>query len=56
MKNDHLVPPVVLDIITKLNAERLGENERLALIQRLEVTKEFCERALGREQQKRRSR
>lgn len=48
-KYEHLVPPPVKDIIEKLQNERLGENERLALIQRLEVTRDFCINALARE-------
>ncbi len=54
MRNEHLVPPPVLDTINRLRGERLGENERLALIQRLEVIREFCDKALEREQKRKR--
>lgn len=50
-KNEHLVPPAVLDIIEKFNGP-LGDNERLALLQRLEVIRDFCQKVLDREQRK----
>lgn len=51
MKNDHLVPPAVLDIIEKFNGP-LGENERLALLQRLEVIRDVCQKIIDREDRK----
>lgn len=46
MKNEHLVPPPVLDMIEKLRNGVLMENERMALIQRLEVTRDAIIRTL----------
>ncbi len=48
MKNSHLVPPAVHDIISNLESNSLGENERLALIQRLETIRDFCNKTLNR--------
>jgi hypothetical protein len=53
-KNEHLVPPPVADMIDKLVYERLGENERMALIQRLEVTRDKISKALEVEAKKKR--
>ena len=50
-KNDHLIPPPVLDMIEKLRNGVLMENEHMALIQRLEVTRDAIIRTL--EQDKR---
>lgn len=52
MKNDHLVPPPVLDMIERLKSDSLRDNERMALVQRLEVTRDFCINALAREQRR----
>lgn len=46
MNNSHLVPPAVHDIITQL--ETAQENERLALIQRLETIRDYCVKTLNR--------
>jgi len=48
MKNAHLVPPAVHDIITNLESPILGENEKLVLIQRLETIRDFCVTTLNR--------
>lgn len=48
MKNLHLVPPAVHDIIVALESGSLGENERLALIQRLETIRDTCNVTLTR--------
>ena len=47
-RNAHLVPPAVHDIIMQLDSPTVGENERMALIQRLEATRDHCIRALNR--------
>ena len=60
-KNEHLVPPPVKDMIEKLQYDHLlgprdqmRENERLALIQRLEVTRDMISKALEIEAKKKR--
>ena len=51
MKNDHLIPPPVLDMIEKLRNGGLMENEHMVLVQRMEVTRDAIIRTL--EQDKR---
>jgi hypothetical protein len=50
-KNEHLVPPQILDMIWRLQ-QNLGTNERMALMQRLEVTRDFITNALAKELRK----
>jgi hypothetical protein len=52
MKNVHLIPVPIQDIVIQLENSLVGENEKLALLQRLEVIKDFCIKALNREQRK----
>ena len=49
MKNEHLVPVVVQDIVTKLNDKTIRENERANLILRVEAIRDYCERVLNNE-------
>ena len=42
MKNDHLVPVNVKDIVDRLRDSSLSANERMVLIQRLEAIQEYC--------------
>jgi hypothetical protein len=49
MKNSHLIPVVVQDIVDRLNSSTVRENERWALLQRLEAIKEMCEKTIERE-------
>lgn len=53
MKNSHLVPVVIHDIAGQLSSSTTRENERWALLQRLEAIKEFCEKTIEREAKKR---
>jgi|688.fasta_scaffold14638_14 hypothetical protein len=46
MKNDHLIPVNVKDIISRLGDNGLTPNERLVLIQRLEAIQQYCSDAL----------
>ena len=48
MKNLHLVPPNVIDLVDKINDKRVRENERNNYILRLETTNEFIVEALMR--------
>jgi len=52
MKNEHLIPPPVKDMFEKLQFERLGDNERMALIQRLEVTRDAITKVLEQDKKK----
>ena len=46
MKNEHLVPVNVQDIVSRLRESNLSTNERMVLIQRLEAIMEYCSEAL----------
>lgn len=46
MKNEHLVPVNVQDIVSRLRETSLSTNERMVLIQRLEAIQDFCSAAL----------
>ena len=45
MKNEHLVPVLVLDLVSKLNATK-NENEKMNYAMRLEAIVECCTDAL----------
>ena len=49
MKDIHLVPVNIQDIVEKLNSPIVKENERLVLQKRLEVIKDYVSSALNRE-------
>ena len=51
-KNIHLIPVPVQDVVIQLENSQIGENEKMALIQRLETIKEFCIKALNRQQKR----
>ena len=51
-KNDHLIPVVINDIVIQLENQQIGENERMALIQRLETVRDFCIKNLNRLERK----
>lgn len=42
MKNEHLVPVNVQDIVSRLGDSNLSPNERLVLLQRLEAIRDYC--------------
>jgi len=46
MKNEHLVPVNVQDIVNRLTERNLSQNERFVLIQRLEAIRDFCTEAV----------
>lgn len=46
MKNEHLVPPIIVDLVNKLNDTKLRDSERFNYIERIEATKNYCEQAL----------
>lgn len=47
MKDEYLVPPMVIDIGNSLLAESTGINERSNYYRRIEVIKQYCERILA---------
>jgi hypothetical protein len=42
MKNEHLIPPIVLDIAEKFNSPSVRENEKMNYILRLEAIRDYC--------------
>jgi hypothetical protein len=42
MKNQHLIPPSVLDIVEKLSSSTAHTNEKLNYIMRLEAIRDYC--------------
>lgn len=51
-KNIHLIPAIIQDIVNQLEHPNVRENERLALIQRLESIRDFVNKALNKDQKK----
>lgn len=49
MKNQHLIPINIIDLVDKINDPRTNENERNNYILRLETIKEFCEIAIKKD-------
>lgn len=46
MKNDHLIPPSIFDIIDRMNHPTVGENELSNYIIRLEAIRDICDQTL----------
>ena len=44
MKNQHLIPANVIDLVEKINLA--GENEKTYLLQRLEAIRDYCDYVL----------
>ena len=43
MRNQHLIPANVIDLVERINNERTTQSERMHLLQRLEVIREYTE-------------
>lgn len=48
MKNEHLVPVNVIDIVNRLTDPSIRENERMNYVLRLEAIREYCSVALSK--------
>jgi hypothetical protein len=48
MKNEHLVPVNVADIVNRLSGKDLSENERMNLVLRLEAIRDFAAAAVAK--------
>lgn len=53
MKNQHLVPINIIDLVDKINDPRTNENERNNYILRLETIKDFCETTIKKDKDRR---
>jgi hypothetical protein len=52
MKNEHLVPVIVQDIVTRLNDKTIRENERANLLLRLDAIRDYVTAAVVKANQK----
>lgn len=48
MKNEHLVPVNISDIVNRLSGKDLSENERMNLVLRLEAIRDFAAAAVAK--------
>lgn len=48
MKNEHLVPVNVVDIVNRLKDTSIRENERMNYVLRLEAIREYCAIAISK--------
>lgn len=46
MKNQHLIPINIIDIVERLNDSNIRDNERNNYIHRLEVIRDYCDMAI----------
>lgn len=51
MKNKHLIPPSVLDIVDRYNSPLAQQNEKMNYILRLEAIRDFCEDTLRKDKE-----
>lgn len=52
MKNLHLVPPSVVDIVEKLHSPIAHENEKHNYVLRLEAIRDYCSDVITKQNQK----
>ena len=52
MKNEHLVPVNIQDIVNRLSAKDLRENERMNLLLRLDAIRDYVTAAVVKANQK----
>lgn len=48
MKNEHLVPVIVQDLVNKLNDKSIGENEKFNILVRLETILVYVSEAVNK--------
>ena len=48
MKNEHLVPVNVVDVVNRLSGKNLSENERINLVLRLEAIRDYAAAAVAK--------
>ena len=52
MKNEHMVPVNVIDLVNKLSDVTIRENERMNYVLRLEAIRDYCDAALKNDTKK----
>jgi hypothetical protein len=48
MKNEHLIPVNIVDLVNKFNEKNLRENEKMNYQIRLETIRDYCSAALNK--------
>ena len=48
MKNEHLVPVNVIDLVNKINDKNIRENEHQNYVLRVEAIRDYCDESLKR--------
>jgi hypothetical protein len=48
MKNEHLIPPIVIDLVDKSNSPYVRENEKVNYILRIEAIRDYCTVAINK--------
>ncbi len=51
VKNEHLLPVNIVDLVQKLNDPSIRENERMNYILRLETIRDYCDAAVKKSEQ-----
>lgn len=52
MKNNHLVPVNIIDIVERLTNKSIQENEKANLLLRLEAVRDYCTIAINKNNNK----
>jgi hypothetical protein len=48
MKNDHMLPPIITDMVEKLNSPITMKNEKMNYVVRLEVIRDYVTKELNK--------
>lgn len=48
MKNEHLIPPILIDLAEKFNSPSVRENERINYILRFEAIRDYCSSVINK--------
>jgi hypothetical protein len=51
VKNEHLLPVNIVDLVAKLNQPGIRENERMNYVLRLETIRDYCDAAVRKAEQ-----
>lgn len=48
MKNEHLIPPILIDLAEKYNSPSVRENEKINYILRFEAIRDYCSNIINK--------
>ena len=51
VKNEHLLPVSIVDLVQKLHDPAIRENERMNYVLRLETIRDYCDAAVKKSEQ-----